>query len=813
MCAFNAPPGESEGQASDRLSRNSHSHPALKQLYDQQFGITRAETEETPSRNASPSRFSSDKRGKHRSRPHRFHYNHHNGSQSDAYDVDMVGSPSILGGRHNLSRDNRSLQDLNVLGRLLDDRTGCHEDKRASDDFLAEVSKRKNGSELKSYYERMNSILDGWREVDEILDSRFPEEVMLRFGTVEEVERFQGTRKRLPWIDNSFEDDAENDSGYQEESESGSDDEALPAHRRSSIARAASALSGLWFGTPSKSRNTGVQKDEESALFAESDQGVTSERSPRYGSTKSPAKFSNLTTIDDENHTSEPSSRKKITSPPRAGTVRSTTPSGVRPKALENGAMAAKLEAKSNSKQSKVRTGGGKFQLQPDNSSSDDEMEREDTNESEPIAAGRMDREIAEERSERKSRARKREFTIPGSGTKVKIDKGDRSLSSAAASGNRDQSVGDPNAKKSQPGGTSERNRMRLLKYVPQREEREGEKEREANFAININLAVNVLLLAGKVIAVFSSNSVSLIASLVDSALDLLSTLIIFGTSKAISYRSFHTYFKYPVVSCRYPYKQATYICFKGKKRFEPLGVVVFAVLMIASFCQVLVESVERLHAVVQKGGHVPETAKLPFVGIAFMVLTIIIKTFMWLIYRKSPSSGVRAVAQDAENDVVFNVASLIFPVIGSKFSWPALDPIGGICLSIYIIAEWLDTLTETVSKLTGAAGTSQDISRALYLVLRFRSINSISAFEMYHAGDDMIVEADVVLPHALALKEAHDLGEIIVYSTEMLGGIERAYVVSSPIQLRTHLISIYSSIWTTTLLAKLVISQEEAEL
>ncbi len=68
-------------------------------------------------------------------------------------------------------------------------------------------------------------------------------------------------------------------------------------------------------------------------------------------------------------------------------------------------------------------------------------------------------------------------------------------------------------------------------------------------FAININLIINILLLAGKGVAVLSSNSVSLIASFVDSALDLLSTIIIFATSKAIAYRSWRTIYKYPSAS------------------------------------------------------------------------------------------------------------------------------------------------------------------------------------------------------------------------------------------------------------------------
>ena len=53
-----------------------------------------------------------------------------------------------------------------------------------------------------------------------------------------------------------------------------------------------------------------------------------------------------------------------------------------------------------------------------------------------------------------------------------------------------------------------------------------------------VNTGVNVLLVGGKTMAVLYSSSISLTASLVDSALDLLSTMIILGTSWAIGMRS-----------------------------------------------------------------------------------------------------------------------------------------------------------------------------------------------------------------------------------------------------------------------------------
>jgi len=49
-----------------------------------------------------------------------------------------------------------------------------------------------------------------------------------------------------------------------------------------------------------------------------------------------------------------------------------------------------------------------------------------------------------------------------------------------------------------------------------------------------VNTIVNIMLVAAKAVAVLYSASISLTASLVDSALDLLSTFIILGTSWAI---------------------------------------------------------------------------------------------------------------------------------------------------------------------------------------------------------------------------------------------------------------------------------------
>ena len=59
-----------------------------------------------------------------------------------------------------------------------------------------------------------------------------------------------------------------------------------------------------------------------------------------------------------------------------------------------------------------------------------------------------------------------------------------------------------------------------------------------ADFNLVVNTIVNLLLVMAKAIAVLYSSSISLTASLVDSALDLFSTFIILGTSWAIGLKT-----------------------------------------------------------------------------------------------------------------------------------------------------------------------------------------------------------------------------------------------------------------------------------
>lgn len=274
--------------------------------------------------------------------------------------------------------------------------------------------------------------------------------------------------------------------------------------------------------------------------------------------------------------------------------------------------------------------------------------------------------------------------------------------------------------------------------------------------AIYVNFVVNILLLIGKVIVALLTNSLTIIASLVDSILDFLSTAIIWTSSRLVSVRDWKTKHLYPV----------------GRSRLEPIGVLVFSVLIIVSFFQVGDEAIQRLIW----GSH--ETVTIGLGAISIMSLTVVTKFFCYIWCKTIKSSAVDALAQDALTDVVFNVISIIMPMLGHYLEIWWIDPLAALGLACYISWTWGETALEHIDNLTGAAADPEDRQVLLYMCMRFAdSIKQITALNAYHSGDRLTVEVDIVLNADATLRDCHDIGEALQYALETLPFVERAFV------------------------------------
>ncbi|KAH8733149.1 cation efflux family-domain-containing protein [Phaeosphaeriaceae sp. PMI808] len=291
----------------------------------------------------------------------------------------------------------------------------------------------------------------------------------------------------------------------------------------------------------------------------------------------------------------------------------------------------------------------------------------------------------------------------------------------------------------------------KLNEWVP--EEDEDTESPIVKLALYVNLSANTALLLMKIAVAVMTSSLSVVASLVDAALDFLSTAIIWVTSWMIARQD---HYAYPV----------------GRRRLEPIGVLVFSVIMITSFCQVGIEGISRL----SKPDHTVVALTVP--AVAIMASTVFIKGLCWLWCRLIRNSSVQALAQDAMTDVVFNTFSIFFPLLGYFANIWWLDALGGILLSAYVIINWSTTSAEHIRNLTGASATADERNILLYMTMRFaKSIKKIQGLQAYHAGDKLNVEVDIVVDEHLPLRDSHDLGESLQYVLESVPYVDRAFV------------------------------------
>ncbi|KAJ1396062.1 Cation efflux protein [Sesbania bispinosa] len=273
--------------------------------------------------------------------------------------------------------------------------------------------------------------------------------------------------------------------------------------------------------------------------------------------------------------------------------------------------------------------------------------------------------------------------------------------------------------------------------------------------AMKISNCANILLLAFKIFATIESGSIAIVASTLDSLLDVMAGGVLWFTH--VSMKRTNIY-KYPI----------------GKLRMQPVGIIIFAAIMATLGFQVLVEAVEQL--IQGKPSQKMTSNQLVWLYIIMLTATGV-KLLLWFYCRTSGNKIVRAYAEDHYFDVITNIVGLVAAVLGDKVCW-WIDPIGAILLAFYTISNWSRTVLENAVSLVGQSAPPEVLQKLTYLALRYHpQIKHIDTVRAYTFGVLYFVEVDIELPEDLPLKEAHEIGESLQIKIEELPEVERAFV------------------------------------
>ncbi|TQE11095.1 hypothetical protein C1H46_003355 [Malus baccata] len=292
--------------------------------------------------------------------------------------------------------------------------------------------------------------------------------------------------------------------------------------------------------------------------------------------------------------------------------------------------------------------------------------------------------------------------------------------------------------------------------FIPGMSKEEKEKlAKSETFAIRISNIANMVLFAAKVYASVRSGSLAIIASTLDSLLDLLSGFILWFTAFSMQTPS---PYQYPI----------------GKKRMQPLGILVFASVMATLGLQIILESLRTL---VSDEDEFSLTTDQERWVVGIMLSVTLVKFLLMLYCRSFKNEIVKAYAQDHFFDVITNIIGLVAVLLANYFDdW--MDPVGAIILALYTIRTWSLTVLENVNSLVGRSAAPEYLQKLTYLCWNHhKAIRHIDTVRAYTFGSHYFVEVDIVLPADMPLQEAHDIGETLQEKLELLPEIERAFV------------------------------------
>mmetsp|Transcript_6769 Transcript_6769/g.16603 ORF Transcript_6769/g.16603 Transcript_6769/m.16603 type:complete len:408 (+) Transcript_6769:141-1364(+) len=292
------------------------------------------------------------------------------------------------------------------------------------------------------------------------------------------------------------------------------------------------------------------------------------------------------------------------------------------------------------------------------------------------------------------------------------------------------------------------------LDLDPTQSETEASRNLKIEILIQASLWCNVVLFVVKLYASIMSHSLAVIGSTIDSFLDLLTQLVIFGVHKCSQLRDRS---KYPA----------------GVSRLEPIGVILCASIMGMAAMELVWHSILQLI----RGKHkLYFTALSTSILVAAVFIKLVLYVFCSRMSRFSPS--LFTLAEDHRNDVLTNTMALATGLIAHQFLgmwW--MDPTGAILMSAYIAFSWFFIAKEHVEMLVGKSAPPELIAKLKAIAEGYHSQMKLDIIRVYHFGTRFLVELEMVLPEDKTVKWAHDRSLKLQKLLEQQEDVERAYV------------------------------------
>ena len=248
-----------------------------------------------------------------------------------------------------------------------------------------------------------------------------------------------------------------------------------------------------------------------------------------------------------------------------------------------------------------------------------------------------------------------------------------------------------------------------------------------------ISSATATLLIVIKLFIGIASGSVAVLASAIDSVLDLAVSIF--------NYFALHNAEKDPDEKFNY-----------GRGKIEALAAVIEGLVITISGLYILYTAIEKLMSKHQ-ATYLQESI---LVMLASLVITAALVVFLNYVAKKTNSMVIRSDALHYKTDLYSNAAILIALVIIHFTSFYMIDAILGIFIAVYIIYSAYDLIKDGVLMLMDVAMPSESVDQIKTIIEHNKNVTSYHQLLTRCSGKDAFVSVHLVFTISTSLFDAH---------------------------------------------------------
>lgn len=249
--------------------------------------------------------------------------------------------------------------------------------------------------------------------------------------------------------------------------------------------------------------------------------------------------------------------------------------------------------------------------------------------------------------------------------------------------------------------------------------------------------SVAIGLIIAKTLAWMVTDSVSVMSSLLDSLLDLAASLVnLFAVRHALTPADREHRF--------------------GHGKAEPLAGLAQAAFIAGSAVLLSLEAVHRLAQ--------PQPVVHGEVGILVMaaaiVVTLVLVAFQKHVVNITGSVAISADALHYRSDIILNGSVILSIFLSQRLGWPALDPLFGLAIAVYIFYSALKIAQASLDRLMDRELPDTERQRIREIALHHPEIRAVHDLRTRSSGPDVFIQIHLEMDGDMTLQRSHEISD-----------------------------------------------------